>query len=89
MKYEKFLLQVNQAMMHDFEKVQCYAGDCRTVEGNIFRQAETVGREIWNIEYVSTKSLENYSAALDIPKDFIEKSKATTWLAILNSYKKQ
>lgn len=89
MKYEKFLIQVCKSMLHDLEVVQCHAGDCRSVTGNILEQMEVLNRGIWTMNYVATNCVENFKIALEIPKDFVEKSKATTWLAIFNNYKKQ
>jgi hypothetical protein len=89
MKYEKYLIQVCKSMLHDFEVVQCYAGDCKSVTGNILEQAEAISRGIWTINYVSTNSLANYKLALEVPKDFVEKQKSTAWRVILDKYQEK
>jgi hypothetical protein len=89
MKYEKYLLQVCKSMLHDWEVVQCCAGDCRSVTGNILEQMNVLDKSIWTMNYVATNCVENFKNALDVPKDFVENSKATTWFAILKNYKEK
>lgn len=87
MKYEKYLIQVCKSMLHDWEVVQCYAGDCRSVTGNILEQMNVLDKNIWTMNCVATNCMENLKNALVVPKDFVENSKATTWFTILKKYK--
>ena len=89
MKYEKYLIQVYKSMLHDWEVVQCCAGDCKSVTGNILEQMNVFDRNIWTMNYVATNSVENLKIALEIPKEFIENSKATSWFAILKKYQEK
>ena len=89
MKYEKYLTQIFQAMMHDWIVVHSSAGECRNATGNIIEQMDTIDRELWTINYVATKNMENLKIAFGIPKEFIENSKAASWFAILKKYQEK
>lgn len=90
MKYEKFLKQLCQKAHASLFWADFHADQTlKPEEGeNIFQQIFHVERSIWHVKQ-STKAYDWIGQALQVPKSFVEKSKRSSALAVLNEWVKE
>jgi hypothetical protein len=86
MKYEKFLIQVNEAMLCTFAEMEKDMDECYFQEGNIIRQMVEIDRLLWCVKYDLFSVGRKYIVAMQIPKEYVENCKCNKWESIVNKY---
>jgi hypothetical protein len=86
MKYEKFLIQLNNAMLNTFSFLEKHTDECYEQEGNIIRQIVEIDRLLWCVKYDLFSVGRKYIVAMQIPKEYVENCKCNKWESIVNKY---
>ena len=90
MKYEKYLKQIAENAVQQLYWAWFFAREAQDPDPNknIIKQMQMIEFNMWKAAYAG-KNYEWLKQALSVPKEFIEKSKRTTALAVLNEWNKQ
>ena len=91
MKYEKYLKQIAEKAVNHLYWANVHINMAKEGSNNgdnLFDLIGHVEHSVWHTRY-ETQNYEWLKQALAIPKSFVEQSKRTTAIAVLNEYNKQ